>query len=115
MRQVDESQPITLEELKTLAAGRFGDLVKAVVDLKRGIMLVDAELHADQESELLASGSQQQDLWGINLYPDIEGDDWLEFDSMINLRPSIGNSSRGVDNPATRTKISTLVDRLVHR
>ena len=94
---------------------RFGDLVKAVVDLKRGIMLLDAELHADQEAELLADGSVQEDLWGINLYPEVEGADWLEFDSMINLRPSFGNRSRGVDDPATREAIARLVSRLVRR
>jgi hypothetical protein len=104
-----------MSELKALAAGRFGDMVKAVVDLRRGVMLLDAELHADQEAELLAEGSAQQDLWGINLYPEIAGPDWLEFDSMINLRPSFGNRSRGVDAAATRDAIASLVERLVHR
>ena len=98
-----------------MAAGRFGDLVKAVVDLERRILVVDAELHADQEAELLADGSQQQDLWGINFYPDLPEDDWLEFDSMINLRPSSGNRSRGVDDPATRGRITALVGELVRR
>ena len=89
-----------------MAAGRFGDLVKAVVDLERRIMIVDADLHADQEAELLAGGSQQRDVWGINLYPDLPESDWLEFDSMINLRPSFGNRSRGVDDPAIRERIT---------
>lgn len=35
MQHVDETRPITLAELRALAAGRFGDLVKAVVDLAR--------------------------------------------------------------------------------
>ena len=115
MRTVTEEDPISLDELLRMAAGRFGDLVKAVVDLERQIMVVDAELHADQESVLLAGGSRQADLWGINLYPEVSGGDWLEFDSMINLRPSHGNRSRGVDDPATREKIAELVDRLVRR
>ena len=104
-----------MDELRRLAGQRFGDLVKGVVDLSRGIMLLDAELHADQEAELLAEGSAQQDLWGINLYPDVAGPDWLEFDSMINLRPSFGNRSRGVEDPATRQAIADLVHRLVQR
>jgi hypothetical protein len=104
-----------MDEIRRLAGQRFGDLVKGVVDLRRGIMLLDAELHADQEAELLAEGSAQQDLWGINLYPDVAGPDWLEFDSMINLRPSSGNRSRGVDDPATREAIANLVHRLVQR
>jgi hypothetical protein len=104
-----------MDEIRRLAGQRFGDMVKGVVDLQRGIMLLDAELHADQEAELLAEGSAQQDLWGINLYPDVAGPDWLEFDSMINLRPSSGNRSRGVDDPATREAIANLVHRLVQR
>lgn len=115
MRRATEGNPVSMEELRHLAGQRFGDMVKGVVDLKRGVMLLDAELHADQEAELLAEGSAQEDLWGINLYPDVAGPDWLEFDSMINLRPSFGNRSRGVDDPATRESIGSLVHRLVRR
>lgn len=114
MRRVSESQPIDLEELRALARGRFGDMVKGVVDLRRAVLLLDADLHADQEAELLAEGAAQEDLWGINLYPDA-GAEWLEFDSMINLRPSFGNRSRGVDDVATRAAITALVERLVQR
>lgn len=115
MRRVTEQEPIAADELRRLAEGRFGDMVKGVVDLERRVMLLDAELHADQEAELLAEGSAQRDLWGINLYPDVDGADWLEFDSMINLRPSSGNRTRGVDDPATQDAIRTLVDAMVHR
>jgi hypothetical protein len=115
MRTTTELNPVTMDELRQMAEARFGDMVKAVVDLERGIMLLDAEMHADQEAELLAGGSTQHDLWGINLYPGLPEDDWLEFDSMINLRPSFGNRSRGVDDPATRERIAVLVNRLVRR
>ena len=97
MRIVSDEDPVSLDELRRLAAGRFGDLVKGVVDVERGIMVVDADLHADQEAELLAWGSQQQGVWGIN------------------LRPSFGNRSRGVDDPAVRDRITRLVVGLVRR
>jgi hypothetical protein len=115
MRTAGIDNPVSMDELRQMAVARFGDMVKAVVDLGRGIMLVDAEMHADQEAELLESGSAQRDLWGINLYPALTGDDWLEFDSMINLRPSFGNRSRGVDDEATRQAIRELINRLVRR
>lgn len=115
MRRASETHPVSIDELRQLAKARFGDMVKAVVDLKRCVMLLDADMHADQEAELLAEGSAQHDLWGINLYPDLSDDEWLEFDSMINLRPSFANRSRGVDNPATRDRIVTLVRQLVRR
>ena len=94
---------------------RFTDLVKGVVDLRRGVLLLDADMHADQEAALLAEGSSQTDLWGINLYPNLPEPEWLEFDYLINLRPSFGNRSRGVDDPATRQAIVALVGRVVSR
>jgi hypothetical protein len=115
MRRATPAAPISIDELRAVAVNRFGTLVKGVVDLRRQILLLDAELHADQEAALLADGSRQADLWGINLYPDVDGEDWLEFDSMINLRPSFGNRSRGVDDPATRIAIADFVNRTVTR
>jgi hypothetical protein len=106
---------ITLARLREMAEGRFGDMVKAVVDVEKGIMAVDGELHADEEELLLVHGSKQADLWGINLYPDAGIGDWIEFDSMINLRPSQGNRSRGVEDPQVRQRIVEIVSRLVMR
>jgi hypothetical protein len=106
---------ITLASLREMAGKKFGDMVKAVVDVERGIMAIDGELHADEESLLLENGSKQASLWGINIYPDAAGDDWLEFDSLINLRPSQGNRSRGVDDPQVRERIKSIVWRLVRR
>ena len=93
--------------------GYFGDMVKAVVDVRQGIVGVDAELHADIEKELLSQGSLQEDLWGINLYPEQEGDDFIEFDSLINIRPMQGNRSRDVQDPAIREKIVQTVNALL--
>jgi hypothetical protein len=115
MRRATAADPVTNEELRRMATERFGDMVKGVVDLRREVLLLDADMHADQEAELLAEGSAQEDLWGINLYPDVEDDTWLELDSMINLRPSFGNRSRGVDDPATREAIARLVAQVVLR
>ena len=104
---------IKLKELKEMAENSFGNLVKAVVDIEKGIMAVDAELHCDEEALLLENGSEQRDLWGINFYVELGGDDFIEFDSMINLRPSQGNRGRGVDNPEIRERIRAVVDKLV--
>lgn len=99
--------------LQALARACFGDMVKAVVDIERQIMAIGGELHADEEQLLLEQGSKQEHLWGINLYPDTVTDDWLEFDSMINLRPSQGNRSRGVDDSDVQKRIRSVVASLV--
>lgn len=105
--------PITRRELQELASARFGDMVKAVVDTARGIMAVSGELHSDEEAMLLEDGSRQADLWGINFYPAEAGTGWIEFDSMINVRPSQNNRSRNVEDDATRDAIRRVVRSLV--
>jgi hypothetical protein len=105
---------ITLSELNDMAASMYGTLVKAVVDLERGMLVVDSELHVDQEQFLLEQGSNQKDLWGINLYPQKFGSDgFIEFDSMINIRPRQHNMSRGIENEEIKKCIVDLVFRKV--
>lgn len=106
---------IQIKELKEMADNGFGNFVKAVVDIENEIMAVDAELHSDEEALLLEGGSFQKNLWGINLYPELGGEDFIEFDSMINLRPSQENRTRGVDNPEVREKIKVVINKLVIR
>jgi len=110
-RIVRESLPRA--ELASIASEQFGDMVKAVVDVERGIMALGGELHSDEEAVLLDDGSSQSALWGINLYPGAEDEDWIEYDSMINVRPSQGNRSRGVDDAGLRAVIRRVVTSLV--
>ena len=39
---------ISLEELKKIAHQSFGNLVKAVVDVEKEIMVIGGELHSDE-------------------------------------------------------------------
>ncbi len=93
----------------------FGGMVKAVIDVDRELVAVDAELHSDLEALLIEDGSKQNSLWGINLYPDLPGDEFIEFDSMINMRPSQGNRSRGVESEELRKKISEVAGKRIER
>jgi hypothetical protein len=112
MKTIDAT--ITIPELSAMAEKMYGNLVKGVVDLHKNILIIDAEMHADEEQELLEQGSKQNDLWGINLYPSKFGtNDFIEFDSMINIRPRQQNMSRGVDNPEVREQIIALVKQKV--
>lgn len=106
---------ISKEELSEIAANIYVDMVKGVVDIDRGIIAVDAELHADLEKDLLLSGSAQTSLWGINLYPDADDEDFIEFDSLINIRPRQGNMSRDVESEETRNAIIRIVTEYIKR
>ena len=106
---------ISLSELRDMADARYSDFVKGVVDVARGIIVLDAELHVDEEQYLLEHGSLQDDLWGFNLYPDDFGtDDFIEFDSLINIRPRQGNRSRSIEDEAVQERIRAIVDGVVH-
>lgn len=107
------SQPIKHSELNDMLPGYFGDMIKAVVDVKKGTLGLDAELHADIEKEMLSQGSMQADLWGINLYPEMDGDDFIEFDALINIRPFQGNRSRDVLDPIVRKQIVNIINSLI--
>ncbi len=108
-------EALTLDELKQLASAPFENMVKAVVDIERAVFAIHAELHSDLEALLLQDGSKQKDLWGINLYPEMPGDEFIEFDSMINMRPSQGNRSRGVEDKEIRTQITEIVSKKIKR
>ncbi len=99
--------------LQDMASRQFGDMVKAVVDVEAGIMAIGGELHADEEAMLLDEGSRQSNLWGINLYPGKPSQEWIEFDAMINVRPSGGNRSRYIESVEIRVAVTRIVQRLV--
>jgi hypothetical protein len=109
------NKSITINELAEIAQNLFGDMVKGVVDVEKAILAIDAGLHADLETCLLENGSKQENLWGINLYPELKGEDFLEFDSMINIRPTQNNRTRGVDDEKIRQKIAEIVKQRIEK
>ena len=105
---------VKLRELEEMSKKMFEPIVKAVVDVKSGVIAVDADLHSDEELFLLENGSNQADLWGINFWPSKYGTDgFVEFDSMINLRPRQNNYTRGVQSAETRALIMDIVREAV--
>jgi len=114
METIIVKDKITRDELKTIAHEQYGDIVKAVVDVEQRILGVGGELHVDIQSLLIEKeNSQGHDTWGINLYIEKIGDDFVEFDSMINLKPLLGNKTRGVENLEIKNKILEIISKLV--
>lgn len=104
---------ITRAELKELAKDTFGDMIKCVADVELGIMAIDADMHADLERLLLSNGSAGENLWGFNLWVDEEGEGFIEFDSLINIRSWQGNPSRDVLSSEVRKKIAVIVSKYI--
>jgi Protein of unknown function (DUF5674) len=106
---------IDLEQLAQLVARYFGDMVKIVVDVRRGVAAVGGDLHADAEALLLHAGSDQQDLWGANYYPGVGEDRCIEYTALINIRPAQGNRSMEVQDAGLRGRIRDLTFELIGR
>ena len=109
---VSSDNKIKMSELKKIAEEMFDILVKGVVDIEKEILVIGGELHSDEEALLLENGSKHENLWGINLYPD-EKENFIEFDSVINIKPSLGNKSRDIEDPEIKEKIKKIVEKLV--
>jgi len=105
---------ITKSELENLALEQYVDLIKAVVDVRQGIMGVGGELHVDIQSLLMEKeSSESQDTWGVNIYMEKTGEDFIEFDSMINLKPAFGNKTRGIEDIKIQKEIREIIAKLV--
>jgi hypothetical protein len=107
-------EPISLADVKVMAKDQFGEMIKATVDVERWVLAMGGELHCDEEAMLLQDGSQQEHLWGINIYPKKSEEDRIEFDSMINVRPSQNNRSRDVEDPKIRARILEILKKMIH-
>lgn len=104
--------------LKDIWQGRetpFVELLKIVVDVDKKIIAADAEMHADLEEMLLQKGSLQTNIWGANLYPLRESDDFVEFTALINIRPSQGNKSMEVLDEALKQRMKAIIKKLILR
>ncbi len=105
---------LSIQELKKIAEEQFGDMIKMVVDIESGFVAIGGELHSDEEAYLLEQGSRQENLWGINVYPNLyPSNEWIEFDSIINIRPRQNNRSRNVEDTIVREKIIKIVNRFI--
>ncbi len=112
MKQVDN---ISVKELQAMASNRYGSFVKTVVDVRKKLVVVDAEMQVDEEQWLLEQGSVQADLWGVNLYPESFGTmKFIEYDSMINIRPRQQNRSRTIEAVEIRHQVEAIISGAVH-
>lgn len=107
------TEPITRAEAKEIAKEIYGDMVKGVADIERGIIALGGKWHMDANTELLEFGSKQNVVWGFNLYTDKEGEDRIEYVALINIRPTLGNRDMYIADSAVREKMRSIIERLI--
>jgi len=104
-------EPIGLEKAQELASAWHGDMVKGVADCRRGVIALGGDWHMDAHAHLVLDGSSPEDVWGFNLYPDAEGEEALEYISLINIRPRQGNHEMELKDPLLRELIRGLLQK----
>lgn len=102
-------EQISEEDLRALAKEFYGHMVKGVVDLEREIVAFGGEFHADANTILIEDGSQQPDVWGFNWYFDVPDKEKIEYTSLINIRPHLGNRQMEIVDETLRDKVRTIV------
>lgn len=91
----------------------FPDMVKIVVDIEQEIMAIGSGLHADAEQILLEQGSKQDNLWEANIYPDRDRSNMIEYVSMINIRPRLGQREMEITDKDLKKKIKKVIEKLI--
>lgn len=104
---------MTNGHLQKFLGDPFPEMIKFVVDVRRGLVALGGELHSDAEAVLLGQGSDQGDLWGGNLYVEKTGARRVEYTAMINIRPSAGNASMQVKDPHIQEGMRRLLEHLL--
>lgn len=84
--------------------------IKVAVDVKREILAGGGVMHADCEAELLRTGSKQEDIWGADWIPETQT---VDCTALINIRPKQRNLSMEIQDPNIRSKVESVVKRLV--
>jgi len=106
-------EKISLEEVKKMAEEQYGNMVKAVVDVEKDMMAIGGELHSDANDLLNKAGSDQRKVWGINIFPNKPKEEWIEFNSLINIKPKEGNFDMDIKLEEIKNKIKEIVNKLI--
>lgn len=101
-----KASPAQIQEM----LDRYENMIKIVIDIRRRSLAGGGEMHADCESVLLEDGSEQDDLWGANWYPHEQR---IEFESLINIRPRLGNRSIVLQDENLRRQVEAVTQEIL--
>jgi len=107
-------EKIAKQELIDMAKDNYGDMIKGVVDIEKEIMAIGGEFHSDASVILVEQErSNQENIWGINIYPGKEKNEWLEFNSLVNVKPLKNNRDAEIESEEIKDKIKNIVNGLI--
>jgi hypothetical protein len=106
---------ISLDQLREIAKEFYGFMIKGVVDIEEEIAAFGGEYHMDANLFLIDKGSKQPNIWGFNVYfHKKKGEEgWLEYTSLINIRPTEGNVTMEIADPLLKNKINSILQKII--
>ncbi len=104
---------ITIEEVKQLADMWYGTMIKGAVDIEGARVALGGDYHIEDSELLTDTGSKFEDVWGFNIRFEENPDGVLEFDSMVNIKPNLGNRSRNIGNEEIVKKATTIIYKFI--
>jgi hypothetical protein len=107
------TKPISRLEAQIIGDPWYKDIVKGVVDIEQEIIALGGEYHMDSNVLLLEHGSAQDKVWGFNIYPNKKGEEFIEYISLINIRPAVGNCGMEVEDEEIRKAMRAIIDKLI--
>ncbi len=112
-KTADLNNSLKFQELCELLGNPYSSMIKFAIDIETEKVVFGGEMHADAEQVLLENGSLQKNIWGANIYPERNRSDWLEYTSLINIRPTQDNLSMEVSSNEIKNKINSIINKVI--
>lgn len=106
-------KPILMKDVRVLAQEDYGTMIKGTVDIVEKKIALGGDYHMETCELLVENGSSHHNIWGFNIHFDEGPDGLLEFDSLVNIKPAIGNKSRSVENPEIIEQATRIIHSLI--
>ena len=104
---------ITLDELRGIASEFYQSMVKGAVDIETRTAAFGGEYHIDASNALIEDGSRQENIWGFNIQLGMPRESWIEYTSLINIKPEAGNRDMEVQDPVVRDNIKNILEERI--
>jgi len=102
----EPATPLQVQEMLQ----EYESMIKIVVDIRKHLLSGGGEMYVDCETALLDDGSEQDDLWGANWYPNEQR---IEFEALINIRPRLGNRSIVIQDESLRRQVESVTREIL--
>ncbi len=102
-------KPVSMDYVRELAVEWYGTMIKGTVDIAKNKVAIGGKYHVESCELLVEGGGDHTNVWGFNIRFEEDQNGILEFDSLVNIKPSLGNKSRSVENPEIIKKATEII------